>query len=207
MKKKSIIILMAFFLFACQNKLEKKIEQKISSNKEIKNNKIETCNFDRFLKDEKVPKIAKELYHNTYKLKDDEPLILLEKLESKDKEERMFYFRAITNSYKISDGAYSEGLGNIGKEYIENKTNEFVEYFDYKKCFTDEDLRTWAKITVLEFEIIDENIEAGEKKSMAYKYCDELIHKSEKFSKNQKETIFKFTKLLKTEWTEFLRNI
>ena len=207
MKQKNIMILAAFFLFACQNKIEKKIDQKSSNNKEISNTIIEPCNFDRFLNDTRVPVIAKELYNNTYKLKSDEPLSLLEKLKSNNKEERKFYFRVITNSYKISDGAYSESLGNTGKEYVENKTEEFVEYFGNKECFTDDDLKTWAKITVLEFEIIDENFEAGEKKSMAFKYCDELIIKSEKFTKNQKETILKFTKLLKTEWAEFLKSI
>ena len=202
MKKQNLIILSIFFLFACQNKLDKNVNQKNNDSQGI--NK-ENCNFDRFLKDEKVPKFAKELYQNNYKLNSDEPLSILEKLESTDKQERMFYFRVITNSYKISDGAYSEGLGNVGKEYIENKTKEFAEYFDSKDCFSDEDLKTWAKITVLEFEIIDENIESGEKESLVSIYSKDLISKSKKFPKNQKETILKFTNFLKLEWKEFLR--
>ena len=198
---------MAFFLFACQNKLEKKSDQKTLNNKEISNNIIETCNFDRFLKDVSVPEIAKKLYNDTYKLKNDEPLILLEKLKSNNKEERMFYFRVITNSYKISDGAYSESLGNIGKEYVENKTNEFVEYFDNKECFTDEDLETWADIVLLEIQLEQDNVEKTKEEHIIYGYCRKLKKQSENYPATQKVTISKFTKILETKWGEFLKHI
>jgi hypothetical protein len=174
------------------------ISSQTESTKNIK------CDFDKFLNDPETPKFAKELYYNTYKLRADEPLDLLEKLESKDFPTRQFYFRVITNSYNISDGAYSEGLGNIGKEYIENKTLEFTQYFDDKDCFNDKDLETWAGIAILEFSIIGE----GEyDKPIIDKFNNKLESNCVDCSVSQKETIRKFAKILKVKWLDYLKNI
>ena len=164
---------------------------------------IHKCDFDKLLKEPKTPKMATELYHNTYKLKDNEPLDLLENLYSKDVLIRWFYFRVITNSYKISDSSYSEGLGNVGKEYIENKTCEFATYFDNKECFTDKDLETWADIALLEFEIEGES-DNGYDKEIVVNYNKKIIENCINATVNQKETIDKFCKLLDKKYNEYI---
>lgn len=162
------------------------------------------CNFDRFLNDQETPKIAKELYANRYKLNDDEPLSLLEYLNAKDTNKRQFYFRVITNSYTVSDGAYSEGLGNIGKEYVENKTQEFASYFDIKPCFSDEDLETWADIAILEFSIIGEG---DYENPIIDDFNRKLEANCKDCSASQKITIGKFGRLLKKKWQDYLKTI
>jgi hypothetical protein len=164
---------------------------------------IHKSDFEKFLNNPKTPKMATELYHNTYKLKGDEPLELLENLESKDVQKRWFYFRVITNSYKISDSSYSEGLGNVGKEYIENKTCEFATYFDNKECFTDKDLETWADIALLEFEIIGET-DNGYDKKIVVDYNKKIKENCKNSTTNQKATIEKFCKLLDTKYNEYI---
>ncbi len=202
-------------MFACgQKNSNTKPNNKISENNtnikdtiisgQIESESADKCDFDKFLKDPNTPKIAKELYYNSYKLKDDEPLDLLEKLESSDFNIRQFYFRVITNSYKISDGAYSEGLGNIGKEYIENKTYEFVQYFDNENCFTDKDLETWADIVILELSIIRE----PEYDELIIKdYLNKIDLNCRSCSLNQKESLNKFSRILEAKWKDFLKNI
>lgn len=171
----------------------------------LKNNEIK-CNFDKILLDTMTPKLAKELFNNSAKYSE-EPLSYFDKLKSEDKETREFYFKALTNSYKISDGAYAEGLGNLGKEFIENNLKEFASFFDNKSCFSDTDLKTWAKIALLEFEIIDENIETGKGEPLVNGYCKSLIKESEQYTESQKETIKKFCNFLLNEWGDFLKTI
>ena len=173
----------------------------ISSLAESTKNKI--CDFDTFLNDPKTPKLAKELYYNTYKLKDTEPGGLFKKLKTKDFRTRQFYFRVITNSYKISDGAYSYILGCFGDLYIRENTVEFAEYFDNKICFSDKDLETWAKIVILSFA---SNGDEEYNKSI----IDRVIRIYEpncwNCSPSQKETIRKFCKILKIRWQDKLKS-
>ncbi|UUV20769.1 hypothetical protein [Paenimyroides aestuarii] len=164
------------------------------------------CNFDKLLNDPKTPKLAQELFNNTAKYSE-EPLLYFGKLKDKDKATREFYFRVLTNSYKISDGAYSEGLGNLGKEFIEDNPKDFALFFDNKVCFNETDLKVWAKIVLLEFEIIDENIETGKGKPLVNGYCKKLIKDSENYSESQKTTIKKFCNFLQNEWGDFLKHI
>ena len=166
---------------------------------------IHKSDFDKFLKDPKTPKMAIELYYNTYKLKGDEPLDLLENLESKDKLKRWFYFRVITNSYKISDSSYAEGLGNIGEEYIKNKTQEFASYFDNKECFTDKDLETWADISMLEFSISGQINDSVYDKVIVSNFNKKLKDNCENCKNSQKETIDKFSRLLENKYNEFIQ--
>lgn len=164
------------------------------------------CNFDKVLNDPKTPKLAKELFNNTA-IYSEEPLSYFVNLKDKDKETREFYFRVLTNSNKISDGAYTEGLGNLGKEFIENNPKDFASFFDNKVCFSEDDLKVWAQIALLEFEIIDENIETGKGEPLVNVYCKKLIKDSEHFSESQKATIKKFCNYLQNEWGDFLKNI
>lgn len=205
------------FLFSCkQNEKEEvsHIEKGESmpnpeehiTNKLLVTDNEKTCNFDKMLSDSKTPKLAIKLF-NSHPEYSEEPLSYFAYLKNSDKETREFYFRVLTNSYKIADGALAEGLGNLGKEFIENNPHEFAEFFDNKSCFSDIDLNTWAKIALLEFEIIDENIDTGKGESLVDRYCKKLIIDSSQYSESQKETIKKFCDFLKTEWGNFLKQI
>lgn len=167
---------------------------------------IHTSDFDKLLKDPKTPKMAIELYYNKYQMKNDnEPLDLFEYLKRSNIVERMFYFRAITNTYIISDGAYSEGLGYYGKEYIKNNTCEFANYFDNKECFTDKDLETWVNIVVGEFEINGE-IETGKYDStIVVEFNKKLKQNCKDATSNQRMTIEKFCKELDKKYNEYIQ--
>lgn len=165
---------------------------------------IHKSDFEKLLKDPKTSKMATELYHNKYQMKNDnEPLELFDFLKRKNIVERMFYFRAITNTYIISDGAYSEGLGYYGKEYIENNTCEFANYFDNKECFTDKDLETWVNIVLLEIEIDGES-DNGYDKKIVINFNKKLKENCINASVNQKGTIDKFCTLLDKKYNEYI---
>lgn len=166
---------------------------------------IHKSDFEKLLKDPKTPKMATELYNNKYQMKNDnEPLELFDYLKRSNIVERMFYFRAITNTYIISDGAYSEGLGYYGKEYIANKTCEFASYFDNKECFTDKDLETWVNIALLEFEIDGES-DNGYDKKIVVNYNKKIKENCINATMNQKATIEKFCKLLDKKYNEYIK--
>jgi hypothetical protein len=164
------------------------------------------CNFDNFIADKKTPKLAKDIYlDNDWNLsKDNEALALLDSLTAKNKTSRPFYFKVVTKTYKKPDGYFSEGLGLAGKEYIENNTKEFISNFDNKDCFTDNDLKTWADIVILEFSISGE----GEyDKPIIDDYIKKLKSNCKDCSPTQKENINKFGVTLKNKWQDFLKNI
>ena len=212
-----VITILAFGLFACNNVTDKKSVRNettkdslvYSDNSSIDKNANNTdnydCDFDKFLKDPKTPKLAKNLLNNTASNPtENESLTYFEKFKSKDKQEREFYFKAVTNSYKISDGAYSEVLGYTGKEFIENNSKEFVTFFDNKNCFTDNDLEIWADILVLEFAIDSE----GEyDKLIIDQFINKLKSNCRDCSSTQKETINKFALTLNEKWKEYLKNM
>lgn len=211
------ITTIAFGLFACNNLTDKKTvenetkKDSISSSDKFPNNKINNnsnnfnCNYDKFLNDPKTPKLAKDLFNNTAKNPiENEPLAYFDNFKSEDKQEREFYFKAVTNSYKIADGAYSEGLGYTAKNYVENFTKDFASFFDNKSCFTDHDLDIWANILVLEFAIDSE----GEfDKPIIEQFINKLKSNCKDCSSTQKETINKFDLIVNKKWNEYIKNI
>jgi len=180
-----------------------KLDSILTQKEDIKT--IHKSDFEKLLKDPKTPKMAIELYYNTYELKGDEPLDLLENLESKDKLKRWFYFRVITNSYKISDSSYAEGLGEIGEEYIKNKTQEFASYFDNKECFTDKDLETWADISMLDFSISGQINDSVYEKTIVSNFNKKLKNNCKNCMTSQKETIDKFSKVLEKKYNDYIQ--
>lgn len=221
MKSTGIIILL-FGMFACENQVDKnvvdgKVKTKHKDSVAIESkersgqppNEFQNCNFDIFINDEKTPKLARKIWLNkNWNLSNEnEALALLDSLDAKNKISRSFYFKVVTMTYEKSDGYFSEGLGHKGKEYVENNTEEFAANFESKDCFTERDLDIWAKIVLLEFHVIQENVETTKEEHLIYAYCRKLIAKSEQFSFRKKNTIVRFTKKLKYEWSEFLKNI
>jgi hypothetical protein len=166
--------------------------------------KADRWNFKKYLNDPKTPQLAKDIFNNKWQLKDDEPLEFLEQLHGLDKETRPFYFRVVTNSYKQSDGAYSEGLGNAGYEYVKNYPHEFSSYFVGQDAFSDNDLQTWADIAMLEFQIISED---EYDTSLVKVYLDTVRRNCKDCSSQQKEVIEKFGYYLNQRFREFLKRM
>lgn len=168
---------------------------------EIKVTLNEDCNLKKFLKDAKTPKLAKELFENKAK-NDDKALEYFGKLKSIDKTEREFYFKVLTNLYEIADGSTSEGLGYSGLDYVENNTLDFFSYFENKECFSDNDLKTWAQILMLEFELDFEN--ENEDRIVQY-FTAKINMKCKTCNSSQKKTLVKFINYLTEEWKINLR--
>jgi hypothetical protein len=163
------------------------------------------CNFDKFLNDPKTSKLAIAIFNDKdWSLNDDKVLNFLDSLTAKDKSARPFYFRVVTNSYKKSDGYYSEGLGLTGKEYVENNTLEFLNNFGNKECFTEKDLETWADIVLLEFSLADETMYD---KPFVKDYCNKLNSNCNKCTESQRVTLDKFSKILKTKWAAYIKRM
>lgn len=223
--KRTTIIIALFVLTACVNQTDKSaVNEKtetvhvdslyIDSNEIIGTGgqpykEFNNCNFDNFIANKRTPKLAKDIYlDNEWNLSNDsEALALLDSLTAKNKNSRPFYFKVVTKTYKKSDGYFSEGLGRVGKEYVENNTREFASYFDNSDCFTDKDLETWADIVLLEISLEQDNVETTKEEHVIYGYCRKLKTQSDNFSTSQKETIFKFTKILESKWGELLKHI
>ena len=214
-----IIFIMLIGLTACKNKTEKspikEVEKIISldslysevNNEPVLNTesttKITDCNFDKFISDNRISKIAKDIYlDNNWKL--DNALGLLDSLTTKNKYSRPFYFKVVTLTYQKSDGAFSEGLGYEGKKYVKNNTKEFVSYFNSEKCFTEDDLRIWVNIIMLEFSLIANN---EFDKNLIENYIEILNKNCLDCTENQKKTLKKFNSILRVKWNELLKHI
>lgn len=173
-----------------KNKIEEK--QMLALNKD--------CHFDFFLNDQKTPKLAKELFENKAK-NNDAALEYFENLKSSDKNEREFYFKVITNLYKVSDGSTSEGLGYSGLKYIEKNTIDFINYFENKKCFSENDLKTWVNISMLEFSLVYEN---ENDIIIVNNFISKINENCKNCNSSQKEILKKFNDYLTKEWQNHL---
>ncbi len=208
--KKLITAILTFILLACNNTTPTKaLDNKTASESPIQIDSSNTdrvaiktgnfaCDFDKFLKDPKTPKLAKDLINNKAKNpSDNEPIDYFDKLKSKDIQERAFYFKAITNSYRVADGAYAEGLGYTAKQFIENNPKVFSAFFDNQDCFPNSDLEIWADILILEFNI---DFEGEDNESFIDDYIKKLKSNCSDCSISHKETINKFGLTLKNRW-------
>jgi hypothetical protein len=166
---------------------------------------ISNCNYKKYVNGEKTSKLAKAIFYDkNWDLNDDNVHSFFDSLTAKEKNARPFYFRVVTNSFKKSDGYYSEGLGGAGKDYVEENTKEFTSYFDNKACFSDRDLQTWADIVMLEFSLLADN---EYDMSLMDNYIKKLTFNCNSCSANQKMTIEKFSKLLNNRWTDLIKEI
>jgi len=165
-----------------------------------------SCDFEEIVKDTNTPKLAKDIYFdNEWKLNiDNDALALLDSLTAEDKSARPFYFKVVTKTMEKSDGYFAEGLGYAGKQYVENNTQEFVAYFDNKQCFTERDLTTWVDILMLEFSLLAEN---EFDKLYVDNYLKELNINCKNCSAIHKETLNKFSLILREEWHELLKHL
>lgn len=164
------------------------------------------CGFEKYLNNPNVSQLAKNIYLNkNWNLNNDkEALSILDSLTAKDKDSRAFYFKVSTLTYRKSDGYFSEALGLAGYEYVKNNPSEFAGYFDNKECFKEKDLETWTDIIMLEFQIMEEKEYS---QPIADNFFNELKRNCRDCSSSKKETIEKFSRLLKQKWSTFLKNI
>lgn len=179
---------------------EKKVDDKKIIWTETKDTWNEDCNLEKFLKDPKTPKLAKELFENKAK-NDDIALEYFEKLKSTDKTEREFYFKVITNLYKVADGSTGEGLGYSGFKYIEENTLDFLNYFENKECFSENDLKIWAEIIMLEFSLEYDN---ENNIDVVNNFISKINQNCKNCNSSQKETLKKFNNYLTKEWKNYL---
>ena len=216
--KYALLLLFSITLFACNTQsISKEIPSKTSSNysdsTKVKTDSLsnfqDSCNWDAVLPNTAVSNLAKAIYyHRNWNLKNDnEALAILDSLNAKNKFSRAFYFKVVTLMYEKSDGYFSESLGLMGKDFVENHTKEFASYFEMKNCFNEHDLNTWVKIVMLEFRILQDDIETTREEHLLYGYCRKLINSSKNFPKGQKKTIEQFANQLEIEWAEFLKHI
>ncbi len=161
------------------------------------------CDLETYLNDPKTPELAKKIFRKqNWNLNDFDVLNFLDSLDT-NKPSRFFYFKVVTNSYSKADGYYSEGLGLFGKNFIEANTKKFTSYFDNKKCFTDQDLRDWAGITMLEIGLLADNDYTD---TLLTGYIKKLERNCSNCSQIQKATLQKFIEHLKKEWTQFVKH-
>jgi hypothetical protein len=163
------------------------------------------CNFSAMATDKDISKLARNIYFNReWSLENDyEALALLDSLQARNQNSRAFYFKVVTKSYEKTDGYYSEVLGYVGKEYVEQHTAEFIAYFDNSSCFTREDLMTWTKIVILEFRIVAEE---NDKRTIVKSYIQLLKSNVKNCTALQKENMNAFCVGLEKEWREYLEN-
>ena len=179
----------------------KNIKQE-SKTEDTYDSSIDRWKFKKYLNDSKTPQLAKQIFYNNW-TPDDEALVFLSNLSDSDKQARPFYFRVVTNSFNKSDGAYSEGLGNAGYEYVKNNPKEFANYFIGQNSFTINDLNTWADIVLLEMSLLDENANPN-KESLVEKYLDEIVNNCDNCSKEQSNIIKQFGDILRKKWHDYL---
>ncbi len=196
--KSKLVFLFVLMLFACNTSKEK------SSVDKNKNTSSKSCNFEQILQDPKTTQLAKEIFQGKAKtLSDNEALAYFEKLKSKSQQDRNFYFKVITKSYSIADGAYAEGLGYEAKNFLEDNPYEFTEFIDNQDCITLKDLSVWVDMLIGEFTIE----QAGERDNS---FIDEYIHSlrkgCKKCSSSQLRTIHMLDLALKVKLNQYLKN-
>ena len=210
MKILSALLISACLISCEQNKISNTADIREDTGQDRLSNlggdtlKNDRWHFNKYLNDNNTPQLAKDVFNNNWKLKDDEPLEFLAKLHGQEKEARPFYFRVVTNSYKQADGAYAEGLGGAGYNYVKNHPGEFSSYFFGQDGFTDEDLQTWADIVMLEFGILSEN---EYQKPLMKNYIDCVRKNCKGCSKHQTEVLDRLSRYLKERWSELLKHI
>lgn len=113
-----------------------------------------SCDIDSFLKRTKVPSLALKIYNNEiWNEGSNMALIYFDSLNNGPNIKQIFYFKIIGKSVNKADGAYSEGLGFVGKEFIVNNTQKFISFFNHSDCVDNNDMINWAKILKLELSL------------------------------------------------------
>jgi len=118
---------------------------------------------DEVLADKNTMPLAKDIYQGRWELSNENfaPLLLiLDSFPKMAPAVKGFYFIVIAKSFDKADGAYSEGLGYSGKDFVDNNFIEFLDFFCGEGKLPDIYLQKWAGIVALETELVRENQDA-----------------------------------------------
>lgn len=133
-----------------------------------------------YINHDKIPQVCKDLFSGVRQPSDEiDVLSLLDSIFTTNDETRPFYFLTITRTMEKADGAYAEPLGMMGKQFVEIRTKEFVDYFNKEILLTDKDFEEWAKKVAGEIEISADGKEKEELEKLRSKMklncqsCDE----------------------------------
>jgi hypothetical protein len=148
------------------------------------------------LADKNTMQLAKDIYQGKWQLSNENVESLLHMLDSFPKMDpavKGFYFVVIAKSFDKSDGAYSEGLGASGKDYVDHNITEFLNYFCGEGKLPDIYLHKWAAIVANEMEKVkvDQDHKIQSKISKIYDA------KCKDCRSEQKAVLKKFEELLK----------
>ncbi len=120
-----------------------------------------------YLSNSHIPKVCKDLYlNNRLPTDDNDVLSLFDSIVTNNTETRPFYFLTLTRTMKNADGAYSEALGAMAKEFVEKRTVEFLTYFTEEPLLTKDELSDWANAVASEIQIEFEGKELKEAQTM-----------------------------------------
>lgn len=116
-----------------------------------------------YLAHPQIPSIAKDLYLQKVSVTaEGNILALMDSVFSPNNETAPFYFLVITQTMEKADGAYSEPLGMMAKEYVETNPSEFLGYFMNEPLLIDKNFDEWARCVAGEIMIAMEGQEMAE---------------------------------------------
>lgn len=116
-----------------------------------------------YLNHPQIPKVAKDIYLKKVPVTAEKNVLaLIDSVFSSNDETAPFYFLVITQTMEKADGAYSEPLGMMAKEYVETNTSEFLGYFLNEPLLTDINFDEWARCVAGEIMIAMEGQEMAE---------------------------------------------
>lgn len=122
-----------------------------------------------YLSHKQVSKTAKDYYHNKFiAIDDDRTFSILDSLNTHNNETRPFYLYLTSHMLETADGALSEGMGLLCKEFVEKHPNYLMEflYTSNKKIVTNNFAQNWINQIGGEFMIAcDEKALTCSKKS------------------------------------------
>jgi len=176
------LIVLVFLLaaqFSCRSGDSKVMVDNLSNQKSNSDNSDSTLRghpFKFYIDHKQIPQVCKDLFINVRQPTDEaDVLSLLDSIFTTNNETRPFYFFTITRTMSMADGAYAEPLGMMAKQFVETRTNDFVEYFKDERILTNTDFEEWAKTVAGEIQIAFDGQETDEAERLMSKMKSNCI--------------------------------
>lgn len=149
-----------------------------------------------YLNSRKISKAAKDYYNGKFKASDDaRTFSILDSLKTNDDSTRPFYIYLASKMMKKSDGALSEELGVVCKDFIEWHPNEAIAFlYSNKTMASREFIDNWAKTIAGEFRIDCEGKEKPCVKASLNKATVKCSEKNKKYLQDLFDRIEIFVK-------------
>jgi hypothetical protein len=133
--------------------------------------------FKFYIDHKEIPQVCKDLFNNVRQPSDESDVLsLLDSIFTSNDETRPFYFFTITQTMSEADGAYAEPLGMMGKQFVETRTMDFVNYFKDERILTKMDFEEWAMTVAGEIQISFEGQEKNEAEKLLTKMKSNCIN-------------------------------